>query len=123
KSSDWPRSEPAKPLSRFEGVHHCEWGITGLVSKDGICFENTGLLRVSGSIFINNMSTTTINLAIQRICLWAIVLATARSSQSMPADISFSQSAQSVEVYDFVEVTLGVSKPDAGNPFTDVTLQ
>jgi hypothetical protein len=69
------------------------------------------------------MSTTTINFAIQRICLWAIVLATARSSQSMPADISFSQSALSVEVYDFVEVTLGVSKPDAGNPFTDVTLQ
>jgi hypothetical protein len=52
-----------------------------------------------------------------------IVLGTARSSQSMPADIAFSQSAQSVEVYDFVEVTLDVSKPDAGNPFTEVAVQ
>jgi hypothetical protein len=59
---------------------------------------------------------STINVAIQRICVWAIALATERSSQAMPADISFSQSALSVEVYDFVEVTLGVSKPDAGNP-------
>jgi hypothetical protein len=72
----------------------------------------------------NNMSTTTIKFSIKRICLFlAIVLGTARSSQSMPADISFSQSAQSVEVYDFVEVTLNVSKPDAGNPFTDVAVQ
>ena len=49
--------------------------------------------------------------------------AIAWSGQSMPADVSFSQSAQSVEVYDFVEVTLNVSKPDAGNPFTDVAVQ
>jgi hypothetical protein len=40
-----------------------------------------------------------------------------------PADITFSQSAATVEAYDFVEVTLKVASPDAGNPFTDVTVQ
>ena len=39
-----------------------------------------------------------------------------------PLHISFSQSAASVAVYDFVEITADVSWPHAGNPFTDATL-
>ena len=36
--------------------------------------------------------------------------------------VSFSQSAASIEAYDFVEVTLKVSSPAARNPFTDVVV-
>ena len=40
-----------------------------------------------------------------------------------PAEVAFSQSAQSVEAYDFVEVTLTVTQIDAKNPVTDVTVE
>jgi hypothetical protein len=36
-----------------------------------------------------------------------------------PKEIVSSQSAASVPVYDFIEVTLQVSAPSTGNPFTD----
>jgi hypothetical protein len=36
--------------------------------------------------------------------------------------VGFSQSARLVEVYDFVEVTVRVSAPDAGNPFTEASV-
>jgi hypothetical protein len=39
-----------------------------------------------------------------------------------PGDVSFSQAAQSVDAYDFVEITVTVASPDARNPFTDATL-
>src|SRR5947207_5227913 len=39
-----------------------------------------------------------------------------------PRDVSFSQPAESVEAYDFLEVTATVASPDARNPFTDATL-
>src|ERR1051326_2177511 len=42
---------------------------------------------------------------------------------SAPGPIGFSQSAQTIDASDFVEVTLNVSNPDAGNPFTDVTVE
>ena len=44
-------------------------------------------------------------------------------SSSVPRRISFSQPAQTVEVYDFVEVTANVSRPHARNPFTDAVFQ
>jgi hypothetical protein len=39
-----------------------------------------------------------------------------------PLEVSFSQPAGKVEVYDFVEIAANVAKPDAGNPFTDAAL-
>src|SRR6266576_859068 len=36
--------------------------------------------------------------------------------------VSFSQSVETVEAYDYVEVTLNVDKPDARNPFLDVAV-
>jgi hypothetical protein len=39
-----------------------------------------------------------------------------------PREVSFSQPAGSVEAYDFAEVTVNVSGPDARNPFLDATL-
>jgi hypothetical protein len=42
---------------------------------------------------------------------------------SAPKKVSFSQQAESVEAFDFVEVTLDLEGLDAGNPFTDATLQ
>ena len=55
------------------------------------------------------------------VCLLALALAPALLGA--PRKVSFSQSAGSVEAYDFVEVTVSVEGPDAANPFTDVTLQ
>lgn len=45
------------------------------------------------------------------------------SSRGESAKLRFSQSASEVETYDFVEVRVAVEKPDAANPFTDVTVQ
>ena len=39
-----------------------------------------------------------------------------------PAEITFSQSAAAVDVYDFVEVTVNVPRPTAVNPFTEVVV-
>ena len=62
-----------------------------------------------------------------RIILLSIIFAgrTLQSSlvYSSPVNIEFVQSAQTVDAYDFVEVTLQVEKPDAGNPFTDVVVE
>ncbi len=41
---------------------------------------------------------------------------------SAPSSLDFSQSSATIEVYDFVEVTLKVASPDVSNPFTDATL-
>jgi len=47
----------------------------------------------------------------------------ARMALASPANVSFSQSAASVEAYDFVEITIQVSAPDAKNPFTDAAVE
>jgi Protein of unknown function (DUF4038)/Domain of unknown function (DUF5060) len=46
----------------------------------------------------------------------------ARPARGAPSNVAFSQSAQAVEAYDFVEITLNVASPDAKNPFTDVAV-
>ncbi len=46
-----------------------------------------------------------------------------RGAQAAPSNITFSQSAETIEAYDFVEITLNVSSPDAKNPFTDVVVE
>ncbi|MGE5645840.1 MAG: DUF4038 domain-containing protein [Acidobacteriota bacterium] len=51
---------------------------------------------------------------------WAFALPLALNAA--PRDLSFAQSAPAVEAYDFVEVTVNVSAPDAANPFTDAVL-
>src|ERR1039458_7028878 len=38
------------------------------------------------------------------------------------ADVALAQSASSVPTYDFVDVTLRISAPVAGNPFTDAAV-
>src|SRR5216683_34042 len=50
------------------------------------------------------------------------VMSLVSAARGAPRDISFSQSAQAVEAYDFVEVTINVDAPDAVNPFTEVTV-
>src|SRR5262249_3050470 len=42
--------------------------------------------------------------------------------QAAPQAVTFVQSAQTVDAYDFVEITLQVARPDAANPFTDVSV-
>ena len=39
-----------------------------------------------------------------------------------PASIAFTQSAASLDSYDFVEVTINVTRPDVSNPFTDASV-
>jgi hypothetical protein len=43
------------------------------------------------------------------------------STACAASDVSFSQPVQTVEAYEFVEVTAQVNKPDARNPFLDAT--
>jgi len=38
--------------------------------------------------------------------------------QAAPQAVSFLQSAQSIDAYDFVEVSVQVTQPDVKNPFT-----
>ena len=39
-----------------------------------------------------------------------------------PGGVTYSQSAKSVETYDYLEITLNIGAPDAANPFTDASL-
>ena len=52
-----------------------------------------------------------------------LIAGAAHMALASPANVSFSQSAASVEAYDFVEVTINVASPDAKNPFTDVAVE
>ena len=57
--------------------------------------------------------------------LW-LVNAADRGATAFPADdgldVTFTPSGDKVEAYDFLEVTLGVGKATAKNPFTDVAV-
>jgi Domain of unknown function (DUF5060) len=44
------------------------------------------------------------------------------SALAAPGAVSFSQSAPSVQAYDFIELTVTLNKPDATNPFTDASV-
>ena len=45
-----------------------------------------------------------------------LIVGAGRPAQATPSNIAFSQSAQTIEAYDFVEINLNVSSPDAKNP-------
>jgi hypothetical protein len=57
------------------------------------------------------------------IAALAMILGAAGEILASPANVTFSQSANSVEAYDFVEVTIQVAAPDAKNPFTDASVE
>jgi len=59
--------------------------------------------------------------AVATLLLLPVALAT--HLFAAPSATKFTQSAEAVDVYDFVEVTLSVEKPDAANPFTDVVVE
>jgi hypothetical protein len=51
-----------------------------------------------------------------------IFLLLAARLQAAPKSVAFSQSAESIEAYDYVEVTARIESPDVVNPFVDATL-
>lgn len=53
---------------------------------------------------------------------WIVVLPLLGAGQGDSKRVTFSQSAQSVEAYDFIEVTARIDAPAAANPFTDAAL-
>jgi hypothetical protein len=55
-------------------------------------------------------------------CIFLLILVAPSQVPGAPRNVSFSQSAENVDAYDFVEVVVSVDGPDARNPFTDVTL-
>ena len=55
--------------------------------------------------------------------LWIIVALQPLLVCSAFADVTFIASADTVDAYDFVEVTMKVDRPDAGSPFTDVVVE
>lgn len=50
---------------------------------------------------------------------WCFLAIAPALLQAAPANVQFKQNARSAEIFDFIEVTLHVEKPDAANPFTD----
>lgn len=66
------------------------------------------------------------NLCCTKGCYLSLVLVLAAVGPTLlpaaPSGIRFSQSAQEIETYDFVEVTLKTDEPDAKNPFMDVSV-
>jgi hypothetical protein len=52
----------------------------------------------------------------------ALIALTSAPLFAAPKHISFSQSGESIEAYDFIEITAQVESPDAPNPFLDVSL-
>ena len=55
--------------------------------------------------------------------IWLMSLVLSATSLAGARDVTFLPAAGSVEAYDFLEVTVNVSGPDARNSFTDVTLR
>jgi hypothetical protein len=55
--------------------------------------------------------------------LYLLIMVLPYAVAGAPQDIRFSQSVESVDAYDFIEITADVSKPDAANPFTQATLR
>jgi hypothetical protein len=55
--------------------------------------------------------------------IYVLVIVLPYAIAAAPQDVSFSQSAENVDAYDFIEVTADVSKPDVTNPFTEATLR
>jgi hypothetical protein len=53
------------------------------------------------------------------LLIFTAVLPLSSCQRISPAFVSFSQSAPTIQAYDFVEVTADVSLPRASNPFTD----
>jgi hypothetical protein len=49
------------------------------------------------------------------------LLFTAAWTSAAPKEIAFTQSAASVDAYDFVEILVAAASPDVRNPFTDVS--
>ena len=58
----------------------------------------------------------------KRNILW-LTAALAPIMAGAPREVTFSSPAGSVEVYDFAEVTVNITGPDARNPFTEATLR
>jgi hypothetical protein len=52
-----------------------------------------------------------------------LILSAEHPANATPTNVTFFQSAQTIEAYDFAEIGLAVSSPDATNPFTDVTVE
>ncbi|MBP8260659.1 MAG: DUF4038 domain-containing protein [Verrucomicrobia bacterium] len=59
---------------------------------------------------------------IRHLLFASFSLALLQSLEAAPAAVSFTQSATTVEAFDFVEVTLNLAEPDAANPFTEVAV-
>jgi len=56
------------------------------------------------------------------LCTSLLGFSLASPLSGVPKKVLFSQSAESVEAYDFVEVSVIVEGPDAGNPFVDASV-
>ncbi|MHB8866288.1 MAG: LamG-like jellyroll fold domain-containing protein [Pirellulaceae bacterium] len=63
------------------------------------------------------------SLACPMVCLaWCAASANEPAVGNRPVEVTFSESATIVDVYDFVEVTINVPQPTTANPFTDAVV-
>ncbi len=56
------------------------------------------------------------------LCASLMALTLGPAVMAASGGVTFSQSAKSVETYDYVEIALNITAPDAANPFTGATL-
>lgn len=66
--------------------------------------------------------TTNLLLLLQLSLCLALLSTMACEVGAAPAGVRFSQSQDAVEVFDFLEVSLEMDRPDAANPFTQVSV-
>ena len=64
----------------------------------------------------------TLHTALSLAAMVGTAVAAPCSGLAAPGEVLFAQSANTVEAYNFVEITARVSAPDAANPFIDATL-
>ncbi len=67
------------------------------------------------------ISRPVLRVGLVAVLLWFAGVPTA--ALATPANVTFSQGAEEVEAYDFVEVTLDVASPDVNNPFTGAVVE
>jgi hypothetical protein len=59
---------------------------------------------------------------IRNLLLASLCMVLMGQTKAAPTQVGFTQSAATVNTFDFVEVTLAIGQPDAANPFTDVAV-
>src|SRR5258708_2715494 len=114
------------------GNRLCNAALNAKLLNEGACEIRTGGLtaKYGGQLAMKSLLLSVgipllMPLWVRSLGTTAIILPTkpGAMAQANLRKVTFAQSAQTIEAYDFVEVTVTVSGEHARNPFTDATLR